>query len=72
MEVYTVDPLDVAVGKLMSRRNKDRTDLRMPARHYSKSEFTERLAECRNHFQHEAAAVCQAQLVRAFGEDLPD
>lgn len=73
MEVYTVDPLDVAVGKLMSRRDKDRTDLRVLARHFSKSEFTERLAECRNHFQDEKLLQsAKHNWYVLFGEDLPD
>ncbi|MCE7871620.1 hypothetical protein DYH09_14750, partial [bacterium CPR1] len=56
-----------------SRRDKDRTALRVLARHFSKSEFTERPAECRNHFQDEKLIQsAKHNWYVLFGEDLPD
>lgn len=51
LQVKCVDPLDVAVGKLMSRREKDLDDLRVLVAHFTREQIVERLSECKSHLQ---------------------
>lgn len=49
LEVSSVDPLDVATGKLMSRREKDLDDLRVLVRTFTGEQLRGRLRECAAH-----------------------
>lgn len=72
LDVYTVDPLDIAVGKLMSRRDRDRNDLRILARHFAQGQFASRLRECHRHLRDEKLLqAAQHNWYVLFGQDLP-
>lgn len=72
IEAFTVDPLDITIGKLMSRREKDRGDLRILARHFSRDELALRLVDCGAHFRDDSLrAAAQHNWYVLFGEDLP-
>ena len=69
-EVSCVAPLDVAVGKLMSRRDKDLDDLRMLKRHFDRDDLEGRLQECRSHLADpELRAAVQHNWYVLFGEE---
>lgn len=72
LEVFTVDPLDIAVGKLMSRREKDLDDLRLLSRHFSRADFANRLSACASHLLDDTLrANARANWHVLFGDDLP-
>ena len=73
LQVFTIDPLDVLVGKLFSVREKDRDDLRAALREIEKAKIVQRLRDS-------AAALLQDARLRdaarqnwyiLFGEELP-
>ncbi len=73
IKVLYVDPYDIAVGKLFSRREKDRDDLRMLKRQFEKEELVKRLeTSCTIMLQDPGLkANAETNWYVLFGEKLP-
>lgn len=71
IEAHCVDPLDVATGKLMSRRTKDLEDLRVLSTHFGPTRMAERLELCRRHLEDpEMAQAASENYYVLFGQEL--
>ncbi|MGE0494593.1 MAG: hypothetical protein AB7S38_35615 [Vulcanimicrobiota bacterium] len=71
IEAHCVDPLDVATGKLMSRRTKDLDDLRVLSTHFGPARMAERLELCRRHLEDpEMAQAASENYYVLFGTQL--
>jgi len=73
LDVFSVDPLDIFVGKLFSARTKDLDDLRVLAPQFDNSKVVERLRSSAGALRNEQklAADAQRNWYILFGEPLP-
>lgn len=72
LEVKAVDPIDVAVGKLLSRREKDLDDLRVLTGYFLPEQLVSRLGDCRAHLKDpKLQENARRNWYILFGEELP-
>ncbi|HEY1683450.1 MAG TPA: DUF6036 family nucleotidyltransferase [Tepidisphaeraceae bacterium] len=73
LQVYLIDPSDIFLGKLFSKREKDRDDLRSMLPAFDKTELTERLKETTSTLQQEPGIreAGERNWYILFGEALP-